>query len=106
MTMGNKQITDDAIVSEIKKGVSTKDDVKKVVGEPSKVNFTDNGEEVWDYHYIRSQMRGASFIPVVGIFAGGSDMNTQTLTIRFDKTGIVKEIGKGRTSGGGGNVLD
>lgn len=105
-TMGNKQITNDDIVSQIKIGISTKSDVKQKVGEPSKVTFTDNGEEVWDYVYIRGQMRPATVVPIVGLFAGGSDTKMQSLTIRFNKEGKVSAVGRGKMSGGGGSVLD
>lgn len=105
-TVGNKQITNDELVSKIKIGITTKAEVKQTLGEPTKVTFTDNNEEIWDYIYARSQMRAASLIPVVGIFAGGADINNQTLTIRFNKDGLVKELGKGQTKGGVGSVLD
>lgn len=106
MSLGNKQITNDETVSQIKNGESTQSDVKTKIGEPSKITFTDNGEEIWDYTYTRSQMRAATFIPIAGALVGGTDMETQTLTIRFNKDGIVKEIGKGRMTGGGGSVFD
>jgi outer membrane protein assembly factor BamE (lipoprotein component of BamABCDE complex) len=105
-TIGNRQIENQENVAQIKIGMSCKVDVQKLVGEPMKTTFSDNGEETWDYVLTKSKMRAASLIPIVGIFAGGADMETQTLTIRFTKEGIVKEIGKGKMNGGGGSVLD
>lgn len=105
-SVGNKQITNDELISQIKIGETTKPEVKQKIGEPTKVTFTDNNEEIWEYVYTHSQMRAASLVPVVSIFAGGADVDTQTLTIRFNKEGQVKEIGKGRSTGGGGSVLD
>jgi outer membrane protein assembly factor BamE (lipoprotein component of BamABCDE complex) len=105
-SFGNKQITNEDTVSKIKIGQSTKSEVKALLGEPTNVCFMDAGEEDWYYTYTRSTMRPASVIPLIGIFAGGSDMQTHNLTIRFGKDGIVQKIGKGTMTGGGGSVFD
>jgi len=105
-SFGNKQVANEEILSKIKVGQSTKNDCKALLGEPFNVMFSDNGEETWMYMYTRSSVRAASFIPVAGIFAGGADTNMHSLTIRFDKDGVVKQIGKGGAKGGGGSVLD
>lgn len=103
---GNKQITDDNKVSQIVIGQSTKAEVRAVVGAPNKVTLTDNDEEIWEYTYLRYQTRASTFVPVVGLFTGGADTSTKTLTVRFTTTGIVKSIGRGQSSGGGGGLLD
>ena len=104
---GNKQITDSSTVSKIEIGKSTKADVKLLVGEPTKVNFKDNGNtEIWEYVYKRGQVRPATFIPVVGWFAGGADVTGSTLTILFNDKGIVQKVGSGKISGGGGSLTD
>lgn len=101
-TIGTKQITKGEIVSQIKEGKSTKTDVKALLGEPSNISFTDAGQENWTYCYSRATTRPATFIPIIGIFAGGADTETHTLTIRFTKEGIVEKIGKGKTTGSSG----
>jgi len=106
-TTGNKQISESGTVAKIEEGKSTKADVKALVGEPTKVNFKDNGNtEEWEYVYKRGQVRPASFIPVVGWFAGGADMTGSTLTILFNNAGIVQKVGSGKISGGGGSLTD
>ena len=108
-TVGTKDITNDEIVSQIEVGKSTKAEIRTLLGEPSNKVFTSQfpGEKVeeWIYVYVRSTIRPATFIPIVGIFAGGSDTEHNTLTIRFTKEGIVKDFsvseGKMRTTTGG-----
>jgi hypothetical protein len=34
-------------------------------------------------------MKGATFIPMVGMFAGGADTKTKTLVVRLDAAGKV-----------------
>ncbi|MBI2946684.1 MAG: outer membrane protein assembly factor BamE [Verrucomicrobia bacterium] len=104
--VGDKKITDANLIDQIKPGSSTKADVRRIMGAPLKTTFTDNNEEVWDYAYTRSQVRGTSFIPYVGLVAGGADSNTATLTVRFTTDGIVKNVGTGSMKGGGGGVQD
>ena len=103
---GNKQITDTGAVAKIEEGKSTKADVRALVGEPTKVNFRENNTEVWEYVYTRGQVRPATFVPVVGWFAGGMDTTGSTLTILFNNNGIVQKVGSGKISGGGGSLSD
>lgn len=105
-TVGNKQILNQNLISQIKPGESSKADVQRLIGEPTKQNYLDSGDTVWEYDLTQSQIRGASFIPVVGLFAGGANIQVHTLTIRFDKRGIVKDLGSGQATGGGGSILD
>jgi outer membrane protein assembly factor BamE (lipoprotein component of BamABCDE complex) len=103
---GNKQITQQETVEKIEIGKTTKADVKALLGEPAEVIFSDNGDEDWAYIYSKSTVRATSFIPVVGIVAGGADTKTSTLKVRFNKEGVVQKLGKGQTTGGGGSVFD
>lgn len=105
-TVGNRQLENPETAAKIKPGLTTKAEVRALAGEQSKTTFSDNGEETWDYVLSKSQIRGASFIPIVGLFAGGADVQTYTLTVRFRPDGIVKEVGSGKTVGGGGSFSD
>ena len=105
-TTGSKRIINDNILAQIKRAESTRADVKALIGEPFKVTFTDNDEEVWDYQYVRTKPKTSSFLPVLGPWVGGSSSQIHTLTIRFTSEGIVKEIGRGKTTSRGGSVFD
>jgi outer membrane protein assembly factor BamE (lipoprotein component of BamABCDE complex) len=69
------------------------------VGEPTKVNFQENDKEIWEYVYKKGNVKPASFIPIVGLFAGGANVEGNTLTIMFNKDGVVEKYGTGKTSG-------
>jgi outer membrane protein assembly factor BamE (lipoprotein component of BamABCDE complex) len=105
MTIGNKQIEDEQVVKQIVPGKTTKQEVRALVGEPNMVEFADTGEETWQYILTKSQTRASSFIPYVGLFVGGADMQTHTLTIRF-RGEVVSKFGTGKTTGGAGSVFD
>jgi len=104
-THGNEQIRDQERVSKILPGITTKAEVTELVGKPTEVTFSDDGDETWKYILSKAQMRASSLIPVVGLFTGGADTQTYTLTVRF-KDDIVKSVGKGEMTGGGGSLLD
>lgn len=106
-TVGNPKIEQPAeVAAQIQPGKTTKSEVRALAGEPSKTEFSDTGDETWEYTLMKSQVRGASFIPVIGLFAGGADVQTYSLTVRFRPDGVVKSVGHGETKGGGGSIVD
>jgi outer membrane protein assembly factor BamE (lipoprotein component of BamABCDE complex) len=70
-------------------GKSKKADVKAAFGDPNDTSYTDSGNEIWKYVYAKATATAASFIPIVGIFAGGADVDKKELVIFFDKDGTV-----------------
>ncbi|MGA2464318.1 MAG: outer membrane protein assembly factor BamE [Thermodesulfobacteriota bacterium] len=105
-SIGDKRIAKEEILTQIKVGQSTKSDCRALLGEPTNISFSDDGEETWMYMYTRATTRPTTFIPVVGIFAGGTNMQMHNFTVRFNKDGIVKQMGKGSSKGGAGSVFD
>lgn len=95
-SVGNKAIADQAVVAKIEKGKSRKADVKALLGDPMAVDFTDAGFEKWLYMYTDVSASASAF-------GGGSHaIKTSTLTVQFDKEGVVQNVGGGQTTGGGG----
>ena len=108
ITHGDKRVSDPKITSQIKVGISTKQNVRDLIGEPSGVQFSEvhEGEETWIYQYFSSTTRGTSFVPIVGNVIGGSDEKMSSYTVRFDKNGVVKQAAGGTTTGGMGGLQD
>src|SRR3569623_19828 len=72
-------------LSEFKAGTTTVNDVIAKLGKPTTSMLMSDGTRMMSYSYIHSQARPASFIPVVGVFAGGADSQMATTMFRFDK---------------------
>lgn len=106
MTVGNRQIANKDVVSRIEASKTTKNEVVALVGQPTRVRFMDSGGETWEYEMQKSQIRGATLIPVIGLFAGGANIQTYSLSILFRPDGIVEKVGSGSSSGGGGSLSD
>ena len=80
---GGVKVTDDQLTS-FKAGETTKAQVIAALGAPTMQMRLADGTSMVVYSYYESKVRPATFIPVVGAFAGGSDTSTNTATLRFD----------------------
>jgi outer membrane protein assembly factor BamE (lipoprotein component of BamABCDE complex) len=106
MSVGNKQIMDVSKTSQIQEGKTTKAEIIALIGEPNHTTSMPNGEEMLMYSYTQSTTRPTTFIPVIGLFAGGADMKGKTLMLKIDKNGILQKTDKGQMTGGGGSIFD
>lgn len=82
---------DEAKINQIKKGQTTREDVIKLVGSPDQMMRTASGETTFTYTYFRATAKASSFIPIVGAFAGGADVQNQMLMVTFGPDNLVKD---------------
>lgn len=104
---GNEQLGEmekSQLEQQIVKGKSTKQDVKKLLGDPDKTDFDNNSLEKWTYLHTRKDMKAVSYVPVANWFVAGTNDTTKSLVIVFDDSGVVKNYitsdAKGETKGG------
>jgi outer membrane protein assembly factor BamE (lipoprotein component of BamABCDE complex) len=77
--------------SSIENGVTTEAQVLKLMGPPTSIGLGGDGLKKLTYMHVASQFKASTFIPIVGLFAGGADTQTTMLIITIDQeTGIVK----------------
>lgn len=89
-TAGRK--IDPAAVDKITKGTTTRAQVLALIGSPDQMTKNSNGETTFMYQYVRATAKGANFVPVVGLFAGGVNMENQMVMVTFGPDGIVKDV--------------
>ena len=90
---GNENVrseTMSTVSTKVIKGVTTKDQVKSLYGEPSEVTLTDSGSEVWKYSYSHATAKAVNFVPIIGLFAGGADVNKNEVVFIFSKDNIMQ----------------
>jgi hypothetical protein len=58
--------------------------------------------ESWNYTHIDVDVNGATFIPIVGLFAGGATSKVNSFTVVFDDKGIVRHTTSSQTQAGSG----
>jgi outer membrane protein assembly factor BamE (lipoprotein component of BamABCDE complex) len=88
-SLENKKATD--IKQLLIKGKTTKEEVKKILGEPMSTSILANGEEMWTYMTGKASPDASSYVPVVNWFHSGSHSKVRFLYVKFDKNGIVKD---------------
>lgn len=88
---GGKKIDQEAL-DQIKVGETTKAQVTELMGAPQQVTRLGNGDSIFTYVYVRSAAKAESYIPIVGMFAGGSTSESETATITFGSDNVVKDI--------------
>ena len=102
VTMGNERMkgqTKESVASKITEGKTTKEEVRAAYGDAAAVSFTDSGNEIWTYSYTRAVPTAQTFIPIVGLFAGGANTTTTGLVVLFDRNGIVSKYTMRETHG-------
>jgi outer membrane protein assembly factor BamE (lipoprotein component of BamABCDE complex) len=70
----------------------TKADVQARIGAPDQTSRSLAGGDNWIYAYSRSSPNAKRFIPLLGTFIGGKNVETQTVTVMFDPSGRVSDV--------------
>jgi hypothetical protein len=99
-TSGKK--IDQATVSTFAPGVTTYAQVVASLGEPTVTNRMQDGSVVIAYGYAQFQTNPATFIPVVGLFAGGGSMHSETVSFTFAPNGVMRGSTAGISQAGSG----
>ena len=95
------EITQNQVAS-LQKGITTYSDVLGRFGKPTSVMLRGDGSKIVSYVYIHGQPRPQTFIPIVGILAGGSDVKSNSATLVFDKNGVLTDYYALETNVGAG----
>lgn len=117
VSTGNPSVVDQDRIAKIQLNVSTKEDVRRVLGQPNSMSKHSGSYspipglpssasltnvEAWNYTHISVDVDPATFIPIVGLFAGGASSNVNAFTVVFDDQGIVRHITSTQSQGRSG----
>jgi outer membrane protein assembly factor BamE (lipoprotein component of BamABCDE complex) len=117
VSSGNPSVVDQDRISQIKLDISTKEDVRRILGQPNGISRQSGSYsplygvpaltsltnvETWNYTHINVDVDAATFIPIVGLFAGGATSNVNTFMVVFDDKGIVRHISSTQAQGRSG----
>ena len=102
MSMGNESVKDEtseSLSQKIKKGETTKAQVRTLFGEPSTVTSLPGGKEQWGYIFNQHKANPLDLVPVVGALQSrhGSSTNV-SVAITFGASGVVEEYSTSRTN--------
>lgn len=74
----------DSSLGQFQKGITTQQQVEKTLGAPQGRTSDSEGAHSISYIYTHAHAKGASYIPVVGLFAGGAKGQTNIVIFKFD----------------------
>jgi len=89
----------------LEKGVTTYADVIARFGKPTTVMLRADGTKFVSYVYMHGQPKPQTFIPIVGAFAGGADVKSNSVSLMFDKDGILTDFTASETNVGAGTGI-
>lgn len=92
---GNEAITNvdfESLIKEINTTDVSIEQVKQKLGNPTTVTTNSNGLTVFSYFTMSTSVDAATFIPVVGLFAGGAESKSIVVTVSFNDKGVAEEI--------------
>lgn len=95
----------EAQLSAFQKGITTEADVIRAFGAPVTSVRNSDGQKTIGYSFSQVKIRGATFIPIVGMFAGGADSKMNSTIFTFDKDGKMltyQVVEAAYSSGAGG----
>lgn len=77
---------------QFKEGVTTEAQIVAKLGPPTGVTMSSGGIKTITYTGAQVQMKAATFIPIVGLFAGGSDVAVTTAAYQLGIDGILQKV--------------
>lgn len=77
---------------QFQKGVSTRNQVIGALGQPNNTTLAPDGTRTDAYVHVHAAANGASYIPVVGLMAGGASSTMNTATFIYGPDGVLKSV--------------
>lgn len=92
VTVGSNKLDDVNNFLKLKEQQSTKIDVYRIFGQPHDVRTPGAGDTVWVYYEVYSRPSAWTFIPYVGLAAGGSVQKKTFAYFDFSKSGVLQKM--------------
>jgi len=83
---------DQAKVKALKVGQTTIQQTEMALGKPTVTARLPDGQTLLEYVHATAQANGASFVPIVGLFASTVHTTSQILILMFDTHGVLASI--------------
>ena len=103
--MGNPSIATTESTRMIEVGLTTKQEILLLYGEPSYQSVTAESE-IWMYIFAQSEPHPLMYVPIIGLFVmasgEGISAESQSMMIIFDRQGTVQTLTHGGLTMGGG----
>ena len=78
--------------TQLNENETTKVEIHGLFGQPHDVKYLPSGESVWTYFNVKMSTSGATFVPIVGLFAGGTNVDVRISNFYYDPEGIYSKL--------------
>jgi hypothetical protein len=89
---GSQQIDDFGRYTQLQAEQTSKEQTYDLFGQPHDVRYLENGESVWIYYSVSMTMNGATFVPLVGLIAGGSNAQARIANFYFNSENTYQKV--------------
>lgn len=79
-------------------GEATVEQTITLMGPPTMDTSSSDGSRRLTYIFTAASVKAATFVPIVGIFAGGTEVRSDSVTLVFDQAGKLKDVTKTLTA--------
>ena len=87
-----------AQMTSMEKGKTTYAEVVARLGKPTMDVVTADGSRTTLYNFSKAGIKGATFVPIVGLFAGGMNVSGSSVTFSFTPDGVLKDYSTATTN--------
>ncbi|MGD9724778.1 MAG: hypothetical protein AB7M05_08610 [Alphaproteobacteria bacterium] len=87
---GGVLVTEDQ-AAQFEKGKATYAEVINRLGKPTTTMSFANGTKAASYSFAEAKTKPETFVPIVGLFAGGADLKTNSVTFMFNQEGVLTD---------------
>ena len=84
--------------AQFKVGSATQAEVIGAFGKPGTMAVNSDGTTQITYMASKTSVKAATFVPIVGLFAGGAKGSVSLATFVFDKDGVLKSFSTTNTN--------
>lgn len=89
---GNIRATDQSMIDKIKIGTTTKDEVRRLLGDTTSI-MRHGSNETWTYRYTQTNIGAKTFVPFANLVGESSvDTKISMLMIKFNAQEIVEDV--------------
>ena len=92
-------------MAQFKAGVATYADVTGKLGRPTTIEAASDGTKTVTYSTTKTRVKGATFVPIVGLFAGGATAEVSLVRFSFDPAGVLTKAWSSDTHADCGVVM-
>tara|TARA_Y100001934_G_scaffold207526_1_gene245432 strand:- start:560 stop:1069 length:510 start_codon:yes stop_codon:yes gene_type:complete len=89
---GATQIDDFGRYTQLVKSETSKEGVFELFGQPHDVTYFGDSQSVWTYYSVSMTMSGATFVPIVGLVAGGNNADVRIANFYFSPDGRYQKV--------------